>query len=137
MADGRRIGQAQRRRIGAPSNVYSDTMKPPLYGPGDTVSAKGRYGPQTVENILPNQVRPNGSLDGHAYVVSGGKGGRKTTHLSDEISPFHGTSTGKSWHKVEDEPWHTHPHKDESGKSPEGPYPSRVLGPAKQKRDQL
>lgn len=83
--DTRRVGHAQRRRVGAPSNVYADTMKPPSYGAGDQVRAKGRYGMQTVESILPNEVRPDGSIDGHAYAVRGGKAGRLSFHLSNEL----------------------------------------------------
>lgn len=88
MTDGRRLGHAQRRRIGAPANVYGDTMKPPSYGPGDTVKAPGRYGAQTVTDVVANAVRPGPGTDGHAYVVTGGKGQRSTTHLSGELQPF-------------------------------------------------
>lgn len=88
MADPRRVGHAQRRRMGAPSNVYGDTMKPPSYGPGDTVKASGRYRTQTVTNVVPNVTRPDGDNDGHGYVVQGGKGGRQTMHLSGELKPF-------------------------------------------------
>ena len=56
MADPRRVGHAQRRRMGAKSNVYDDTMKPPSYGPGDTVRAQGRYRDQTVVDVIPNTV---------------------------------------------------------------------------------
>jgi hypothetical protein len=87
--DPRRLGHAQRRRVGAPSNVYADTMKPPTYGPGEQVRAAGRYGPQTVEDVVPNITRPDTNVsDGHGYIVSGGKGGRKTVHLSGELTPF-------------------------------------------------
>ena len=88
MTDPRRVGHAQRRRIGAPSNVYADTLKPPTYGPGDTVKAKGRYRTQTVTGIVPNVARPDGTNDGHGYVVSGGKKGRQSVHLSGELAPF-------------------------------------------------
>lgn len=88
MTDGRRVGHAQRRRIGAPSNMYADTMKPPSYGPGDTVKAKGRYRTQTVTGVIPNLTQPGLGSDGHGYVVSGGKGGRESVHLSGELQPF-------------------------------------------------
>lgn len=89
MPDGRRVGHAQRRRIGAPSNVYSDVMKPPTYAPGEQVRAPGRYGILTVESVVPNITRPDTDVsDGHGYVVSGGKMGRKTVHLSGELTPF-------------------------------------------------
>lgn len=88
MADPRRVGHAQRRRMGAPSNVYADTMKAPTYGPGETVRAPGRYGTMTVQNVVPNITRPSALSDGHGYEVSGGKGGRVTMHLSGELTPF-------------------------------------------------
>lgn len=88
MTDPRRVGHAQRRRMGAPSNVYADTMKPPSYAPGDTVKAPGRYGVQTVTAVMPNTTRPGRESDGHSYEVSGGKGGRVTVHLSGELRPF-------------------------------------------------
>lgn len=88
MTDGRRVGHAQRRRIGAPSNVYSDTVKPPSYGVGDTVKAKGRYRTGQVTAVIPSIAKPDGVNDGHGYQVSGGKGGRVTTHLSGELKPF-------------------------------------------------
>lgn len=88
MADPRMLGHAQRRRIGAPSNVYADTMKPPSYAPGDPVKAAGRYRDQVVSAVHPNVVRPSENSDGHGYVVKGGKGGRETMHLSGELRPF-------------------------------------------------
>jgi hypothetical protein len=88
MGDPRRLGHAQRRRIGAPSNVYADTMKPPTYGPGENVKAAGRYGTQTVVDVMPNVSRPDALNDGHGYVVSGGKNGRTSVHLSGELKPF-------------------------------------------------
>ena len=74
--------------MGAPANVYADTMKAPSYGPGDSVKAKGRYRSQTVSAVIPNVTRPGLDSDGHAYVVSGGKTGRQTVHLSGELQPF-------------------------------------------------
>lgn len=74
--------------MGASSNAYSQTMKPPAYGPGDTVKAKGRYRTQTVTDVVPNVTRPDGDNDGHGYVVSGGKTGRQSMHLSGELKPF-------------------------------------------------
>lgn len=88
MADPRRVGHAQRRRMGAPSNVYADTLKPPSFGPGETVKAQGRYRSQTVSAVIPNVTRPDGVNDGHAYVVAGGKKGRTSVHLSGELRPF-------------------------------------------------
>ena len=88
MTDTRRLGHAQRRRMGAPSNVYADTMKPPTYGVGDTVKAKGRYRSGTVTGIWPAWLRPGAGTDGHGYEVTGGKKGRKTVHLSGELAPF-------------------------------------------------
>jgi hypothetical protein len=88
MTDGRRVGQAQRRRIGAPSNVYSDTVKPPTHGVGDTVKAAGRYRTGTVTGIIPSITHPGPGTDGHGYEVTGGKGGRKSVHLSGELKPF-------------------------------------------------
>lgn len=89
MGDPRRLGHAQRRRVGAPSNVYADTLKPPSYGPGDTVKAQGRYGAPTVTGVIPNAGgHPDGVNDGHAYVVTGGKTGRTSVHLSGELKPF-------------------------------------------------
>jgi hypothetical protein len=86
--DPRRLGHAQRRRVGAPSNVYGDTLLPPAHGVGDTVKAQGRYRTQTITGVVPNVVRPDGVNDGHGYVVTGGKTGRETLHLSGEIEPF-------------------------------------------------
>ena len=63
-------------------------MRPPTYGPGDTVKAKGRYRTQTITDVIPNVTRPGDGTDGHGYVVQGGKGGRQTVHLSGEIAPF-------------------------------------------------
>jgi hypothetical protein len=63
-------------------------MKPPSYGPGDTVKAKGRYRTQTVTGIITNVTRPDGDNDGHGYVVAGGKKGRESVHLSGELRPF-------------------------------------------------
>lgn len=63
-------------------------MKPPTYGPGETVRAPGRYGTLTVENVVPNIQRPSEGNDGHGYVVKGGKLGRETMHLSGELRPF-------------------------------------------------
>lgn len=83
--DGRRIGQAQRRRIGAPSNVYSDTMKQPTHSVGDIVRAKGRYGDQRIDGIYSGMTRPQEGTDGHGYLVSGGKGGRRSLHLSGDL----------------------------------------------------
>jgi hypothetical protein len=88
MTDTRRLGHAQRRRLGAPSNVYADTLRPPTHGPGDTVKAPGRYGAQTVVDVMPSVTRPDTNNDGHAYAVQGGKGGRVTIHLSGELKPF-------------------------------------------------
>jgi len=85
--DTRRVGHAQRRRVGAPSNVYGNTMKPPAYGPGDPVRARGRYGVQEVTTVIPAFTRPDSLNDGHAYGVTGGKGGRTTYHLSSELRP--------------------------------------------------
>jgi hypothetical protein len=87
MTDARRVGQAQRRRIGASPNMYSNTMLPPSFGPGDTVTAKGRRGPQAVVGVIPNVSRPGGGHDGHGYVVQGGKKGRRTVHPSGELVP--------------------------------------------------
>lgn len=90
ISDGRRLGHAQRRRIGASSNVYDTVSRPPAFGAGDTVKAKGRYGPQQVTGILANAVPvalPDS--DGHLYVVSGGKSGtRQSVHLAGELKPF-------------------------------------------------
>jgi hypothetical protein len=86
--DNRRIGQAQRRRNGGASNVYADTVKPPTHGVGDTVKAKGRYRTGTVTAIFPSIGHPGEGSDGHGYEVTGGKGGRKSTHLSGELKPF-------------------------------------------------
>jgi hypothetical protein len=88
MTDGRRVGQAQRRRIGAPSNMYSDTVRPPTHGVGDTVKAKGRYRSGTVTAIFPSIMKHDGANDGHGYEVTAGKGGRKSVHLSGELRPF-------------------------------------------------
>jgi hypothetical protein len=88
MTDTRRVGHAQRRRMGAPSNVYSDTIQPLSFGPGDTVKAKGRYRTQQVSGVYPSYSRPDGTNDGHAYAVTGGKKGRTTVHLSGELSSF-------------------------------------------------
>jgi len=88
MADSRRVGMAQRRRMGASSNMYADTLKPPAHGPGDAVKAPGRYGKQTVTDVIPNLTRPSGGNDGHGYVVQGGKMGRQSVHLSGELRPF-------------------------------------------------
>lgn len=74
--------------MGAPSNVYADTMKAPSMGPGDQVKAPGRYGTMTVMDVVPNIIRPDESNDGHGYIVSGGKMGRQTLHLSGELKPF-------------------------------------------------
>jgi hypothetical protein len=86
--DTRRLGHAQRRRLGAPANVYADTLKPPAHGVGDSVTAPGRYGPQEIVGIIYNVIRPGGGSDGHGYVVQGGKGGRKTLHSSDNLSTY-------------------------------------------------
>jgi len=88
MTDGRRVGHAQRRRIGASSNAYADTMLPPTYSPGDSVQAAHRYGALHVVNVMPNVRRPDRDSDGHVYLVQGGKGGRVTAHLSGELRPF-------------------------------------------------
>lgn len=88
MTDARRVGHAQRRRIGASPNMYSNTMLPPSFGPGDTVTAKGRRGVQAVVGVIPNVSQPGAGNDGHGYVVQGGKGGRRTTHASSELMPF-------------------------------------------------
>jgi hypothetical protein len=88
MTDGRRVGHAQRRRIGAPSNMYANTVKPPTHGMGDTVKAKGRYRTGTVTAIFPSVLEPDGVNDGHGYEVTAGKGGRKSMHLSGELMPF-------------------------------------------------
>lgn len=85
--DTRRVGQAQRRRVGAPSNVYSDTMKAPAFGEGDIVRAKGRYGDQRIEGVYHGLTRPQEDVtDGHGYIVSGGKKGRKSLHLSSDLT---------------------------------------------------
>ena len=88
MTDPRRVGNAQRRRMGAPSSMYAVTTKAPTFGQGDAVKAQGRYGTQTVVAIHPNAAPATGGHDGHAYSVRGGKGGRVTTHLSGELQPF-------------------------------------------------
>lgn len=89
MTDGRRVGHAQRRRIGAASNMYGDTVKPPTHGVGDTVKAAGRYRTGTVTAIFPSAGgHAGGGNDGHAYEVTAGKGGRKSVHLSGELKPF-------------------------------------------------
>jgi hypothetical protein len=77
-----------RRRMGAPSNVYADTMKPPTFSPGDPVKAANRYRDQVVVAVHPNVTQPNAFSDGHGYVVKGGKLGRETMHLSGELRPF-------------------------------------------------
>lgn len=89
--DGRRVGHAQRRRIGAPSNVYDDTVKPPSFGVGDVVrvgrsdNSRRRYGDVTVTDVVPGLYgRPDGN-DGHGYVVSGGKSGRQSVHASSQL----------------------------------------------------
>jgi hypothetical protein len=74
--------------MGAPSNVYSDTIKPLSYGVGDSVKAKGRYRGQTVSNVFPSVTRAADGNDGHAYAVTGGKKGRTTVHPSGELMPF-------------------------------------------------
>ena len=74
--------------MGAPSNVYADTMRPPTFGPGDPVQAAGRYRDQVVSAVVPNVTRPGEGTDGHGYIVRGGKGGRETMHLSGELRPF-------------------------------------------------
>jgi hypothetical protein len=89
MTDTRRLGHAQRRRVGAPSNVYDDTIPAPTHGVGDVVRAKGRYRDQTIVDIIPAFTRPiEGVTDGHGYVVEGGKRGRRTVHLSSEMRRF-------------------------------------------------
>lgn len=88
MGDPRRLGHAQRRRMGAPSNVYADTMKPPSYALGDPVQAAGRYRDQVVSAVIPNVTHPGEGTDGHGYVVKGGKTGRESMHLSGELRPF-------------------------------------------------
>jgi len=88
MADPRRVGNAQRRRMGAPSSMYANTMMPPTFNPGDTVKAPGRYGVQTIAGVMPNVTMPSGGHDGHAYIVMGGKTGRQSVHLSGELRPF-------------------------------------------------
>ena len=87
MADLRRVGQAQRRRMGGSPNVYGTAVKPPAYGIGDTVKARGRYGTGVVVGITPGVVRPSASdgVDGHGYHVSAGNGARVTLHLSSEL----------------------------------------------------
>jgi hypothetical protein len=74
--------------MGAASNVYADTMKPPTFNPGDPVKAAGRYRNQVVSAVHPNVVQPGPGSDGHAYEVTGGKTGRTTLHLSGELKPF-------------------------------------------------
>lgn len=74
--------------MGAAANAYGNTLKPPSYGAGDSVKAKGRYRSQTVDSVIPNGGTLDGGNDGHAYVVSGGKTGRKSVHLSGELRPF-------------------------------------------------
>lgn len=88
MADIRRLGHAQRRRVGGPSNIYDAVMKPPSFGVRDQVRATGRYGPVTVTGIVPNYAKPEGGNDGHAYIVTGGKSGKQSLHLSGELRPF-------------------------------------------------
>jgi hypothetical protein len=88
MTDTRRLGHAQRRRVGAPANLYGDTMQQPSFGVGDTVKAKGRYRSQTVTAIQAGVNRPDGTSDGHLYEVTGGKSGRVTVHPSGELSSF-------------------------------------------------
>lgn len=85
MADGRFVGHAQRRRMGASANVMDDASQAPTFGVGDSVTAKGRYGVQKVDSVMPNVAKPSFNRDGHLYFVSGGKGGRQTSHFSDEI----------------------------------------------------
>ena len=74
--------------MGAPSNVYADTVKPPTHGVGDTVKAKGRYRTGTVTAVFPSVMKADGINDGHGYEVTGGKGGRTSVHLSGELAPF-------------------------------------------------
>lgn len=92
MTDGpdmRRVGHAQRRRIGASPNMYGDTVKPPTHGVGDTVKAAGRYRTGTVTAIFPSAGgRAGNGNDGHAYEVTAGKSGRTSVHLSGELKPF-------------------------------------------------
>ena len=85
MTDTRRLGHAQRRRVGAPSNIYDNTMPPPSRGIGDQVRAPGRYGNQTVVDVMAGMQRPDGTNDGHGYVVQGGKRGRRSVHLSGDL----------------------------------------------------
>lgn len=68
--------------------MYANTMKPPTFAPGEEVKAPGRYGVMTVDSVMPNAARPGANCDGHLYTVTGGKGGRTTTHLSGELRPF-------------------------------------------------
>jgi hypothetical protein len=74
--------------MGASANSADDAMEPPIYAPGDTVRAKGRYGTQTVDSVMPNVTKSTLFRDGHLYFVKGGKGGRQTSHYSDELQ-FH------------------------------------------------
>jgi hypothetical protein len=60
-------------------------MEPPRFGAGEAVRAKGRYRDQMIEEVLPNIARPDADNDGHGYVVSGGKMGRKSVHTSSEL----------------------------------------------------
>lgn len=83
------VGHAMRRRTGAPSCAYSNTVKPPSHGVGDVVRAAGRYGPMKVLEVIPNLVSPGlAGHDGHGYRVSGGTYGRESVHLSGELKPF-------------------------------------------------
>ena len=123
ITDPRRLGQAQRRRIGASSNVYDTTINPPSHGVGDTVRAKGRYGVQTVVGVYAGIARPQeGGDDGHGYIVQGGKRGRTSTHFSTDLKPLHEKAKDMST-----------PVKEPTS----GLYPSHVLGPFARKRDQL
>jgi hypothetical protein len=88
MTDPRRLGHAQRRRMGAASNIYDATTRAPSFGLTDQVQVKGRYGPQTVVGVVPNVTAPTDEHDGHGYVVQGGKRMRQTMHLSGELKPF-------------------------------------------------
>jgi len=88
MTDPRRVGHAQRRRMGAASNVYDTVAKPPAYAYGEQVSAPGRRGVQTIVGIAKSAVSADRTNDGHAYAVQGGKAQKVSWHLSGELRPF-------------------------------------------------
>lgn len=79
MADPRRVGNAMRRRMGAPSSMYADAAQPPEFSPGDMVTAKGRRGPMRVSGIVAN-------VPENTYAVQGGYRRRFTTHQASDLS---------------------------------------------------